>query len=141
MGREIFGPQRISRFLCSSSDFSKDKGVVKKRAFWPGKDREVSAFFSDGLSDAQILKVAHGVLTDKRKLNPKVNYYGRADFLASAVLAATSIAPTGTAVRLEIVVDDERFLGHTSIKGWPADESLWDWIAITIAACSRLELV
>jgi hypothetical protein len=141
MGREIIGPQRISRFLFQSKHFHREKNVVKARAFIPPDDRELSVAYTDQLSEQKILEMAKQVLSKIRARNPNINYYGRGDFLASEVLAAISKLPCHEKNQLKIIKDDEGFPGHTTITGWPADHSICELFAGVIASCSQLRLM
>ena len=83
MPREIVGAERISRLLFQSRHFSRENNAVRPRAFSPPADRQLSVAYAEGLSDAEILEIANHVLGLMRIQNPAINYYRRADFVAS----------------------------------------------------------
>lgn len=141
MPREIVGRERISRLLFQKGQFSRQKNAVKARAFIPPEDRQLSVAYTEGLSEEQILEIAKRVLAGMRVHNPDINYYGRADFFASEVLAALSETPRLEATRLRIIRDDEGYSGHCTVQGWPEDVDIWDLIASKIATNCKLELL
>lgn len=141
MPYEIVGREQISRLLFQSGNFSRQKKVVKASAFQPPPDGQLSVAHTQGLSEPEILDIARLVLEQRRLQNPNASYYGRADFLASEVLNAVGSTPGLEAMEIRIIRDDEGFEGHSTIRGWPADENACDLAASIIAARCKLKLL
>jgi hypothetical protein len=141
MPYEIVGRERISRLLFQSGHFSRQKNVVKAAAFSPPPDGRLSVAHTEGLSEAEILDVAKFVLAEMRLKNPSIRYYGRADFFASEVSNTLSETSGLETMEIKITRDDEGFARHTTIRGWPEDETICDLAALTIASKSKAELL
>jgi hypothetical protein len=141
MPYEIVGRERISRLLFQSSHFSRQKQVVKGRAFWPPPDRQLSVAHTEGLTESEILDIAKSVLAKMRLQNPNLSYYGRADFFASEALSGLSATPGLETTKVKIIRDDEEYVGHSTIQGWPEDDNICDLVALTIAAKCKLNLL
>jgi hypothetical protein len=136
MPRLIVGYERISRFLFSSGELTRE--FVKPRAFDPRKYNEVSICCSDRLGEDEVWRIAESVLQQKRTQNPAIRLYGRGDFFASEVLQALARSPGGIPIGVRIEQDDIGWERHGGIKNWPANDELRAWIQEIFASKCRL---
>lgn len=125
--------QRISRALFSSSDYSKQKGVVKPRAFLPVIDQETgtletSAADTDGLPEAHVWTHLNAYVAVTRPDGSMM--HGRADVSDADVLAA----------QLQTRFDGGE-ARHVAIVDWPADKERQKALALELASAADLLLL
>jgi hypothetical protein len=103
---ELAAEEEISRFVYSSSHFSRANNRLKQGAFSPEPHSELSVLHSIGLSSTEIWR--YGVLTLGAQPG-RSKIYGRADLAVAKVIAQ----------KLRAIRDDIPFGRHTNVVGWP----------------------
>lgn len=121
----------LTRFLCSDSDFSVSKKLVKERAFRPrDSEDETSVFLITSKNEQEIWNIgAVEVLPLRKKSAPEAKIHARADFNAAA--------PISLGLTLE---NAEPPVDHVVIKSWPAERHARMQLALELAARSFLQL-
>jgi len=93
---------------------------------------QTSVCCSSAYADEQLWVIAETHLSLSRVKTPgKRTLYGRADVLAGAIKRHN----------LEVDRDDQPFVGHANILGWPPHEGRQRELALLIAQASRYEPV
>jgi len=121
VGSDISPKDQLSRFIRSKSHISKDKGIVKSRAFLPAKNRELSVCHTQGMKQNQIWKIGDSWLSTT------VQY--RADLKAESVIMSN----------LKVILDNNPE-HHVNITEWPEDKNLQKSIALELANLSSLKI-
>jgi hypothetical protein len=96
----------VSRFIYSSSAFSKQHSRVKPGAFNPEPHPKLSVLHSTGLCDKEVWKCGQQTLGTQRG---RTKIHCRADLAVEKFIAK----------KLQAIRDDDPFERHTSVVGWP----------------------
>jgi hypothetical protein len=92
---------------------------------------QTSVCCSSDYTDEELWVIAETHLNLSRERTPgKRTLYGRADVQAGAIIRY-----------LELDRDDQLFIGHANILGWPSDEGQQRELALLIAQASHYEPV
>jgi hypothetical protein len=114
----------VARLLYSRNHYSSQRNKLKPAAFDPSPYNELSTVHVTGLSDVEIWDVAVNALGDQRGRN---TIYARADVPVEQLHAQD----------LRAVRDDDPFIRHTLVLGWPELEDPAQrkerWVEICLA--------
>jgi len=105
---ELASQESVSRFIYSSSAFSRLHGRPKPAAFNPEPYQTLSVVHSTDLTENDIWRISKLTLGTQRG---REKVYGRADLRVEKLIAQ----------KLKAMRDDRPFERHTSVIGWPKD--------------------
>lgn len=112
----------LTRFIYSSSLFSRDKKRVKHNAFMPGRDGKTSVFRTKDLNEAAIWAIGEEVA--QKSVRP---LHGRGDIAAADVSKANlTLVPSEPPPR------------HANIENWPAEKDAQKLKAMELADAAKL---
>jgi len=122
---ELAAGELVSRFIYSKRKMTRASGRVKPEAFDPPRDGRLSVVHSTGLADGEIWEI--GTLTLGTQPG-RDTIYGRAD------------VPVGCFVsrRLRAILDNDPFLRHTSVVGWPESSDPQSQNELRLQICLEL---
>jgi hypothetical protein len=131
----VLGPgELLARFLHHKRHFSIQKMLPKPGAFDPSPYSELSTAHITGLLDASVWSVAREALGDDPD---RGEICARVDFPVSELIEN----------RLRAERDDEPFVRHTLVLGWPAmddpdqKKKAWKEICLKLSQSPRVKLV
>ncbi|MCP4414031.1 MAG: hypothetical protein GY808_15840 [Gammaproteobacteria bacterium] len=125
LSADIGPDENISRFLTSTSHFSKTKGRIKYNAFLPAQDGDTSVYRTLGLSSQEISNIGEEYVRQPGLRNGRsVNIYGWAEVKARAVIKDTDI---------DILPEPTPHLRHANLTNWPDDNSKRKMQAVILA--------
>jgi hypothetical protein len=103
---ELDEPEVVSRFIYSKVNISQVNRRPKRQAFDPGKYDDLSTLHSSGLLEREIWEFGqHTIGTQPGR----TKIYGRADVPVKCLRQR----------KLSAIRDDNPFIRHTSVVGWP----------------------
>jgi len=123
---DIAPSERISRYILSRRQFSRDKQRVKYAAFLPPPSLEMSVYRTDTLKEAEIWEIGKVKVADPQNKT----IHARGDIDATCIYAAN----------LSIVPDPQPHKLHANITAWPSEKSEQKMIAIELANAAKLFL-
>jgi hypothetical protein len=127
------GEEVVSRFLYGDRHYSIQKRRPKPGAFDPSPYYELSTAHTTGLLDKEIWKIAIEALGD---LPPRDEINARVD------IPVTELTDNG----LRAVRDDDPFIRHALVLGWPRHDDpdqqkkAWKEICLKLSQCPQIQL-
>lgn len=121
---ELASSETVARIIYSTRHFSHSRMRPKSSAFDPSPYTQLSGIHVTGLPDAEIWQVAKNTARGARG---RETIYARADIPVRDLINQ----------KLRAIRDDDPFVRHTSIEGWPQMADLNErkerWKAICLA--------
>ena len=114
----------LSRFIFSSSHFSRENLRVKHNAFMPATDGRTSVFRTIEMEQTTIWSIGEKIAAERTQ-----TLHARGDILASDIFKAKLA-----------VVPSEPPPRHANIQDWPAEKSAQKLKAIELADAAKLIL-
>lgn len=118
--------ENLARFLFSDKHFARTTSRVKRQAFDPPLNRQVSVFRIDRLSESAVWTLGRERVGAARNEAPRA----RADLVAAAVRAT----------QLDAVAAPETHPRHANIVGWPDDKECVRQLTMELATRAKLRL-
>lgn len=122
----------VTRFIYSKSNFSKTKNRAKPNAFSPFPHDELSTAHITALADDSVWTLATAALGQEA---------GRGAIYARADISVGEISKQ----HLKAIRDDDPFVRHTVVKGWPVlsdpAERKAQWLEIALVLSQQAALV
>lgn len=121
----------VARLLYTKNHFSRQRNRPKPAAFDPSPYNELSTIHVTGLDHAAVWEIGVNTLTDQPGRD---RIYARADVPVSEL----------TELKLRAVRDDDPFMRHTLVLGWPdvedPNERKEQWKEICLALSQSLQV-
>jgi len=133
--RELAPSEVVARILYSKSQFSRQRKRPKTTAFMPPPSMKLSGIHVTDLLDSTIWEIAEK--NTMRDEPGRYTIYARADVPVKQFLQQN----------LQAIRDDQPFIRHTSVLGWPAisdpneRKERWKEICLGLSESPEVELV